>query len=137
MSSAERPVRGRRGRISRSRDFDAVYRRGRSAAGRHLVVYAFPREDGNDAAPARLGLSVSRKVGDAVTRNRVKRVLREEFARVVASVPAELDVVVIARPGCAAYLGEHGSAALGARLGELLARAISATSPESRQPDAA
>jgi ribonuclease P protein component len=137
MSSAERPARGRRGRISRSRDFDAVYRRGRSAAGRHLVVYAFPREDADDEAPARLGLSVSRKVGDAVTRNRVKRVLREEFARVAATVPARLDVVVIARAGCAAYIDEHGSVALGARLGELLARAISATAPESRQPDVA
>jgi ribonuclease P protein component len=110
MSSAERPARGRRGRISRSRDFDAVYRRGRSAAGRHL---------------------------DAVTRNRVKRVVREEFARVAATVPARLDVVVIARAGCAAYVDEHGSAALGARLGELLARAISATAPEPRQPDVA
>lgn len=137
MSSAERPVRGRRGRISRSRDFDAVYRRGRSAAGRHLVVYAFPREDVGGTNSARLGLSVSRKVGDAVTRNRVKRVLREEFARVAAAVPAELDVVVIARPGCAEYLDEQGSAALGARLGELLARAIGADPSGPRRPDAA
>jgi len=137
MSSAERPVRGRRGRISRSRDFDAVYRRGRSAAGRQLVVYAFPREDVADTDPARLGLSVSRKVGDAVTRNRVKRVLREEFARRAAAVPAQLDVVVIARPGCAQYLDEQGSAALGARLGELLARATGSEAPDSRQPDAA
>jgi ribonuclease P protein component len=137
MSSAERPVRGRRGRISRSRDFDAVYRRGRSAAGRHLVVYAFPREDAGSTDTARLGLSVSRKVGDAVTRNRVKRVLREEFARLATAVPAELDVVVIARPGCASYLEEQGSTALGARLGELLARATGADSSDSRQPDAA
>jgi len=73
-----------------------------------------------------------------VTRNRVKRVLREEFARHLSGVPAELDVVVIARPGCAAYLDEHGSTALGARLGELLARAIgAAAAPESRRPDAA
>ncbi len=100
-------------------------------------MYAFPRENVGDGAPARLGLSVSRKVGDAVTRNRIKRVLREEFANHAASVSSELDVVVIARPGCAAYLEEHGSAALGARLGELLGRAIGATPTESREPDAA
>jgi ribonuclease P protein component len=138
MSPAEGPARGRRGRISRSRDFDAVYRRGRSAAGRHLVVYAFPREDANDGSPTRLGLSVSRKVGDAVIRNRIKRVLREEFARRAPGVPADLDVVVIARPGCSAYLDEHGSTALGARLGELLERAVGAArSSEAGQPDAA
>ncbi len=114
-----------------------MYRRGRSAAGRHLVVYAFPREDAADTDPARLGLSVSRKVGDAVTRNRVKRVLREEFARRAAGVPAQLDVVVIARPGCAQYLEEQGSAALGARLAELLARAAGADARDSRQPDLA
>jgi ribonuclease P protein component len=127
---AERPTRGRRGRISRSRDFDAVYRRGRSAAGRHLVVYVFARDDVDAMAPPRLGLSVSRKVGDAVTRNRVKRVLREQFARHAHTVPAGLDVVVIARPGSAAYLDEHGSDAVGERLGELLGRVAAMPAPE-------
>jgi ribonuclease P protein component len=136
MSSADSPARGRRGRISRSRDFDAVYRRGRSAAGRHLVVYIFPRDEVDDVSPTRLGLSVSRKVGDAVTRNRVKRVLREQFAHHAARVPAGVDVVVIGRPGCADYLADQGSSALGDRLGELLVRALGA-SPGSSQPDAA
>ena len=135
MSSAESPAWGRRGRISRSRDFDAVYRRGRSAAGRHLVVYAFPRDQPDDVSPTRLGLSVSRKVGDAVTRNRVKRVLREQFAHHASHVPAGVDVVVIARPGCAAYLADQGSAALGDRLGELLLRALGGTPSASAQPD--
>jgi ribonuclease P protein component len=113
----------RRARITRSGDFDLVYRRGRSAANRHLVVYAFPREDQPPGEPARLGLSVSRKVGGAVERNRVKRVLREQFASRSEVVRAGIDVVVVARPGVAQYIEERGSAALGARLGELIARA--------------
>ncbi len=112
----------RRARITRSGDFDAVYRRGRSAANRHLVVYAFSRDDRPADAPARLGLSVSRKVGGAVERNRVKRVLREQFAGLVPGLPGGLDVVVIARPGSAEYLEERGSEALGARLAELAER---------------
>jgi ribonuclease P protein component len=116
----------RPGRISRSGDFDAVYRRGRSAANRHLVVYAFARENRPPGAPARLGLSVSRKVGGAVERNRVKRCLRERFAELAPALPAGLDVVVIARPGSAEYLAERGPSALGARLAELTERATQA-----------
>jgi ribonuclease P protein component len=110
-----------RARITRSGDFDAVYQRGRSAAGRHLVLYAFTRPDAT-AEPPRLGLSVSRKVGGAVERNRVKRVLRERFAELAPSLPAGTDFVAIARPGLAAYLEERGSAAVGERLAELAGR---------------
>ena len=108
-----------------------MYRRGRSAANRHLVVYAFARDGGPPDGPARLGLSVSRKVGSAVERNRVKRVLRERFAELAPSLPPGLDVVVIARPGAAEYLAERGSEALGARLGELAERALAASPPEA------
>ena len=123
MPGHDAPAHARRARISRSRDFDAVYRRGRSTAGRHLVVYLFPRESG-DAQRPRLGLSVSRKVGGAVDRNHVKRVLREQFAARGGVVPADTDVVVIARPGAVEYIEERGSAALGDRLQELLERAL-------------
>lgn len=123
MTASDAEARGRRARISRSRDFDAVYRRGRSTAGRHMVVYLFPREGGGEG-DARLGLSVSRKVGGAVERNRVKRVLREQFATRQGMVPRDTDVVVIARPGIAEYIDERGSAALGERLQELLERGL-------------
>jgi ribonuclease P protein component len=113
----------RRGRITRSGDFDTVYRRGRSAANRHLVVYAFTRDDRPAGEPARLGLSVSRKVGGAVERNRVKRVLREQFATLADALPGGIDLVVIARPGCAEYIEERGSTAIGDRLRELAERA--------------
>jgi ribonuclease P protein component len=120
----EAPPRGRRGRITRSGDFDVVYRRGRSAANRHLVVYAFARPDdaGEGTGGPRLGLSVSRKVGTAVERNRVKRVLRERFAELAGELPADTDYVVIARPGVVDYLERRGSEALAERLAELTGR---------------
>ena len=73
---ADRARRKRR-RLSRSGEFERVYREGRSHASRHLVVYAFPRSD--DESDPRLGISVGRKLGGAVERNRMKRLLREAF----------------------------------------------------------
>lgn len=113
-------ARAPRRRITRSGDFDTAYRRGRSVANRHLVVYAFPRPE-NDDGP-RLGLSVSKRVGGSVERNHVKRVLREQFASRSAILGTGLDIVVIARAGVHEYVEEQGSAALGLRLEELLTR---------------
>lgn len=101
----EAPISDRRRRLSRSADFDAAYRQGRSQASRHLVLYAFAREDG-ESAP-RLGVTVGRRVGGAVERNRVKRQLREAFA-VARGVRASTDYVAVARPGLPEAIEQHG-----------------------------
>lgn len=98
----------KRGRVSRSADFDAAFRRGHSHSGRHLVVYALERPDASAADVPRLGLAVSRKVGNAVVRNQVKRQLREAFDRVVEDLPATTDFVVIARPSLPPAIESQG-----------------------------
>jgi ribonuclease P protein component len=110
-------------RLSRSADFDAVYRRGRSASSRHLVVYAFARDPGAGAASPRIGLTVSRKVGGAVERNRVKRLLREASARVTPGLAADVDLVIVARPGLAETLTDERLEWLESELRELATRA--------------
>jgi ribonuclease P protein component len=124
------PRRAKRGRLSRSAEFERVYRQGRSHGNKHLVVYAFPRPrpDGEAGAEQpRLGLSVSRKVGGAVDRNRVKRLLREAFAAEAGRLGEELDVVVVARPPARELAEREGLDGVRTALAELLDKAAERT----------
>ncbi|HUZ30301.1 MAG TPA: ribonuclease P protein component [Solirubrobacteraceae bacterium] len=115
------PVRSARGRrLSRSAEFERVYRHGRSTANRHLVLYSFPNPS---VEQPRIGLSVSRKVGGAVQRNKVKRLLREAFAELEPTLTPGHDVVVVARPEALELAEREGLAGIGSSLGELLAKA--------------
>jgi ribonuclease P protein component len=112
----------RRNRLSRSRDFDAVYRHGRSASTRYLVLYWFPRDD-TDAEP-RLGLAVPKATGGAVVRNRIKRQLREAWRARLGRIPRGRDYVLIARPGLPDSVEARGPDWLGERVDEVLAKAV-------------
>jgi ribonuclease P protein component len=111
----------RRHRLSRSRDFDAVYRHGRSVSTRYLVLYWFAR-DGDDDEP-RLGIAVPKQLGGAVVRNRLKRQLRETWRAMIDEVPERNDYVLIARPGLPEAVDARGADWLRERVEEVLQKA--------------
>jgi ribonuclease P protein component len=110
-------ARSKRTRLTDSPEFERVYRQGAACRGRLFSVHVFPNELGTP----RLGLSVSRKVGNAVTRSAVRRRLREVFHSTLSEIPGNWDLVVSARPAAAEAalreLKEEFARALG-KLGE-------------------
>lgn len=81
-------------RIKRNDEFQAVFKQGKSFANRQLVIYYLERKKQKHF---RIGLSVGTKIGNAVTRNRIKRYLRESFHSLKDRIPPTFDIVIIAR----------------------------------------
>jgi len=123
--------RAKNGRLSRSADFERVYRQGRSHGNRYFVLHVFPRADapgsvpgpGTQEAGPRLGLSVSRRVGGAVARNQVKRLLREALGSDGLRLAGGQDVVVVARPPALDLVRREGLDGVRTALGELVVKA--------------
>jgi ribonuclease P protein component len=110
-----------------------VYRQGRSTGGREFTVHVFPREASLD--PPRVGLSVSKKVGDSVTRNRIKRVLRESIAALESDLAAGSDLVVTARADVVALDERDGQPGVERALRTLLSRTtVWAGAPVADEP---
>lgn len=110
----------KRRRLSRSGEFDRVYRDGSSHATRYLVLYTFPRKD-EEREEVRLGVSVNRKVGGAVERNKVKRTLREAFWDLADRLPPRHDFVIVARAEIKDLIERDGMTGVRANLEEALA----------------
>ena len=81
-------------RIKRNKEFQCIFKKGKSFANRQLVIYYMKRIDNRHF---RIGLSVGKKIGNAVTRNRIKRYLRQAFHELEGQVKNEYDIVIIAR----------------------------------------
>jgi ribonuclease P protein component len=87
----------RKVRIVRSSDYRDIYKTGRKVNSKRFVLFVRV----NNVGHSRMGLTVSRKVGGAVVRNRVKRLFREIFRRTLEQIPDQFDIVVNAKSGCA------------------------------------
>ena len=126
----------RRSRLSRSQDFDRVYRSGRSVANRYLVLYCFSRPEegmpGVAGRESRVGFSVSKRLGSAVERNRVKRALREAYRVCECQLQSNFDFVLIAR-GPVTELLDFGGGAIEEKVLEVFRKASLLASHEERR----
>ena len=103
LSAAATPAKGsqrflRRDRLRKRPEFLALQREGRRRTAPHFIVITRSKE----TAPSRLGVTTSRKAGNAPERNRIRRMVREFFRRSRIALVPPRDVLVIARPGAAA-----------------------------------
>lgn len=124
-----------RGRLSRSEDFTRVYRSGRSVANKYLVLYYFERPEPGiaDANDSRVGFSVSKRLGTAVERNRIKRILREAFYAHGGSLRGNMDLVLIARGPLVELLEMGGLAAVKEKMTEVFRKAALVSPGEDRR----
>lgn len=118
--SQDRPHRVSDLRLRRTADFAKVLSRRFRSSDSALVVYIAP----NQLNHARLGVSVSRRVGNAVTRNHVRRVLREAFRCNESAQPTGFDVVCIVKPEATTNVG---------RLAETLAKLIAKSTKKAER----
>lgn len=88
----------KRQRIKKNEEFQKVFKKGKSFANRQFVVYCMKKEQQQQF---RIGLSVGKKVGNAVTRNQVKRYIRQAFLELKDDLKQDMDYVIIARSGAA------------------------------------
>jgi ribonuclease P protein component len=126
-----------RGRLSRSEDFTRAYRAGRSVANKYLVLYYFERLGtglGEVTSGPRVGFSVSRRLGTAVDRNRIKRVLREASRAHGESLRGNVDLVLIARAPIVELLESGGFKAVEEKMVEVLRKASLISQGEERRP---
>lgn len=89
-------------RIKKDSDFQSVFKGGKSFANRQFVIYMYKNELN---VPFRIGLSVSKKVGNAVTRNRIKRHVRQSFTEMKEEIVPGYDFIIIARKPAAEMNG--------------------------------
>lgn len=85
-------------RIKKNDEFQAVFQKGKSNANRQFVVYQLDKEEQPNF---RIGLSVSKKIGNAVVRNRIKRMVRQAITELKDEIDSGKDFVIIARKPCA------------------------------------
>lgn len=81
-------------RVKNSKEFQRLLQSGKSFANRELVIYYMEKPD---QPHFRIGISVGKRLGNAVTRNRIKRCIREAFLQLEEQIIPEIDIIVIAR----------------------------------------
>jgi ribonuclease P protein component len=87
-------------RVKSEKEFQFVFKKGRSFANKQIVIYVTLKENQSNF---RIGLSVSKKVGNAIVRNRIKRYLRQAFYEMDSLIIRNIDIVVIARAQLAEF----------------------------------